>query len=102
MRISDWSSDVCSSDLSGYLIRTGFLLGVGAKAERAFRGKGLADLCVSFDSPRSFAAMQGNTLLGHIDPLSLSNRKEGPILLALGGRSWRVASVDWEIGRAHV
>lgn len=87
---------------SGYLIRTGFLLSVGVKAERAFRGKGLADLCVSFDSPRSFAAMQGNTLLGHIDPLSLSNRKEGPVLLALGGRSWRVASVDWARDRVYV
>lgn len=87
---------------SGYLIRTGFLLSLGPKAERAFRGKGLADLCVSFESPRSFAAMRGNTLLGHIDPLSLSNRKEGPVLLALGGRSWRVASVDWTRDRVYV
>src|SRR3546814_3705899 len=46
--------------------------------------------------------MQGNTLLGHIEPLSLSNRKEGPILLALGGRSWRVASVDWARDRVYV
>lgn len=87
---------------SGYLIRTGFFLSLGLKAERAFQGKGLADLCVSFDSPRSFAAMQGNTLLGHIDPLSLANRKDGPILLALGGRSWRVASVDWTRDRVYV
>lgn len=87
---------------SGYLIRTGFLLSLGPRAERAFRGRGLADLCVSFDSPRSFAAMQGNTLLGHVDPLSLSNRKEGPVLLALGGRSWRVASVDWTRDRVYV
>jgi ATP-dependent helicase Lhr and Lhr-like helicase len=87
---------------SGYLIRTGLLLSLGPKAERAFRGRGLADLCVSFNSPRSFAAMQGNTLLGHVDPLSLSNRKEGPVLLALGGRSWRVASVDWARDRVYV
>lgn len=87
---------------SGYLIRTGFFLSLGPKAERVFSGKGLADLCVSFDSPRSFAAMQGNTLLGHVDPLSLANRKEGPVLLALGGRSWRVASVDWTRDRIYV
>lgn len=87
---------------SGYLIRNGFLLSLGPEAERTFRGRGLADLCVSFDSPRSFAAMQGNTLLGNVDPLSLSNRKEGPVLLALGGRSWRVASVDWARDRVYV
>lgn len=102
--IIDVSWTILSDHLitSGYLIRSGFLLSLGPKAERTFRGKGLADLCVSFDSPRSFAAMQGNKLLGHVDPLSLSNRKEGPVLLALGGRSWRVASVDWTRDRVYV
>jgi ATP-dependent Lhr-like helicase len=87
---------------SGHLLRTGLFLSLGPKAERAFQGKGLADLCVSFDSPRSFAAMHGNSLLGHIDPLSVSTRKDGPVILALGGRSWRVASVDWSQNRVHV
>jgi len=87
---------------SGYLIRTGHMLSLGQKAERIFRAKGLADLCVSFSSPRSFAAMNGNTLLGHVDPLSLAARKEGPVVLALGGRSWRVASVDWTRDRVYV
>jgi ATP-dependent Lhr-like helicase len=87
---------------SGYLVRTGLLLSLGLKADLAFRGRGLADLCVSFDSPRSFAVMQGNILLGHVDPMSLSSRKEGPVVLALGGRSWRVASVDWSRDRVYV
>ena len=85
-----------------YLNRTGFLLSLGLKAERAFRGKGLAELCVSFESPKTFAAFEGNKLLGHIDPMSLAPRKEGPLLLALGGRSWRVASVDWKRDRVYV
>ena len=87
---------------SGYLVRNGPLLSLGLKADLAFRGRGLADLCVSFDSPRSFAAMQGNILLGHVDPMSLSSRKEGPVVLALGGHSWRVASVDWSRDRVYV
>jgi ATP-dependent Lhr-like helicase len=87
---------------AGYLVRTGLLLSLGLKADVAFRGRGLADLCVSFDSPRSFAAMQGNILLGHVDPMSLSSRKEGPVVLALGGRSWQVASVDWSRDRVYV
>lgn len=87
---------------AGYLLRTGLLLSLGPKADQAFRGRGLADLCVSFDSPRSFAAMQGNILLGHVDPMSLTARKEGPVILALGGLSWRVASVDWSRDRVYV
>ena len=87
---------------SGYLIRAGYILSLGPKAEHAFRGKGLADLCVSFSSPRSFAAMQGNTLLGQVDPLSLAARKNGPVVLALGGRSWQVASVDWARDRVYL
>lgn len=86
----------------GYLIRTGMRLSLGLEAERIFQGKGLADLCVSFESPRAFAAMRGNVLLGHIDPLSLTARKNGPIVLALGGRSWRVNSIDWSRALAHV
>lgn len=86
----------------GYLNRSGMRLSLGLEAERIFRGKGLADLCVSFESPRMFAAMHGNVLLGHVDPLSLTARKDGPIVLALGGRSWRVVSIDWSRALAHV
>ena len=46
--------------------------------------------------------IRDSTMLGHVDPMSLSNRKEGPVVLALGGRSWRVASVDWRRDRVYV
>ncbi|EAR23332.1 DEAD/DEAH box helicase [Nitrococcus mobilis] len=86
----------------GFLIRNGLLLALGPKAERAFLGRGLADLCVSFDSPQLFTAFHGNKLLGHVDPLSLSWRRDGPTVLALGGRSWRVVSTDWTRDRVYV
>lgn len=79
---------------SGYLIREGLILSLGEKAERMFQGKGLADLCVSFDSPASFNAIHGNVPIGSVDPLSLMKKQEGPMHLALGGRSWRVTSID--------
>jgi ATP-dependent Lhr-like helicase len=99
---ASWTSLSNHLIASGYLIRTGFLLSLGPKAERVFSGRGLADLCVSFESPCSFAAMQGNALIGHIDPLNLFASKRGPVVLALGGRSWRVASVDWARDRVYV
>lgn len=85
-----------------WLVGTGMQLALGSKAEARFRGKGLADLCVSFDSPKSFAAMHGNVLVGHVDPLSLAGKRDSPLILALGGRSWRVVSSDWSRARVHV
>jgi len=79
---------------SGYLIRDGLILSLGEKSERMFQGKGLADLCVSFDSPASFSAIYGNVSIGNVDPLSLFKKSDGPRILALGGRSWLVTSMD--------
>lgn len=85
-----------------WLVSTGMQLALGQNAEAKFRGKGLADLCVSFDSPRTFAAMHGTVLVGHVDPLSLAGKRDGATILALGGRSWRVVSSDWARARVHV
>jgi ATP-dependent Lhr-like helicase len=86
----------------GWLVSTGAKLALGTNAEAKFRGKGLADLCVSFDSPRTFAAMHGTVLVGHVDPLSLAGKRDAALVLALGGRSWRVVSSDWSRARVHV
>lgn len=88
---------------SGYLVRHGMLLGFGPLAEKMFCGKGLADLCVSFDSPRTFAVMHGVSPVGHVDPLGLMGAEDlKRRVLALGGRSWCIESVDYSRGRIHV
>lgn len=87
---------------TAYLHRNGMLLSLGMRAEQAFQGRGLADLCVSFDSPRALAVVHGNKLLGYVDPLSLAARQKGQVILALGGRSWRLASIDWARDRIYV
>ncbi len=86
----------------GFLHRSEGVLQLGERAESRFRGKRLADLCVSFDSARSFAVILGNRHLGDIDPLSLRGSRDGPRVLALSGRSWLVTSVDWTRGRVYV
>lgn len=86
----------------GWLSVVGMQLGLGPAAEAKFRGKGLADLCVSFEAPKTFAAMNGATLVGHVDPLSLAGKRDTALILALGGRSWRVVSADWSRARVHV
>lgn len=90
-----WKDLVAHLEAIGYLNRSDGLLRPGPKAEARFRGLGLADLCVSFESPRSFSVLLGNQHLGDIDPMTLVGLKDGPVVLALGGRSWKVASVEW-------
>ena len=41
------------------------------------------------------AARHGTTELGYVDPMSVQQQKDGPTVLLLGGRSWKVISVDW-------
>jgi ATP-dependent helicase Lhr and Lhr-like helicase len=79
----------------GHLHREKGLLTLGPKGERRFTGKRLADLCVSFGSPRAFSVLLGNKRLGDIDPATLKVTRDAPRVLALDGRSWRVNTVDW-------
>src|SRR3546814_2158705 len=43
MRISDWSSDVCSSDLDAVLLDVGLFLAVEAHADAAFERGGIVE-----------------------------------------------------------
>jgi ATP-dependent helicase Lhr and Lhr-like helicase len=104
-RLSDaWPEVVESLCEKGLLHRDGGRLTLGVNGEARFRGKRLADLCVSFDSPRSFPVLLGNKHLGDIDPLSLrtAGSGDGRRVLALNGRSWRVTSIDWSRERVYV
>ena len=102
-RLSDsWPEVIDFLCAKGFLRREGKLFNLGEIGESRFRGKRLADLCVSFDSPRSFHVLLGNKHLGNIDPLTLKGTGEGPRILALNGRPWRVTSVDWNRQQVHV
>ena len=102
-RLADvWPAVIDFLCAGGWLHRDGGTLALGLKGESRFRGKRLADLCVSFDSPRTFSVLLGNKHLGDIDPLTLSTGRDGPRILALNGRSWRVTSVEWDRGQVYV
>lgn len=90
-----WPLLVAHLEAQGLIGREGSMIHLGLKGETRFKGKRLADLCVSFESPRAFNVLLGNKHLGSVDPSSLGGAKAGPRVLALGGRAWRVASVDW-------
>src|SRR3546814_14485445 len=76
MRISDWSSDVCSSDLID-AIGLGFFL----------QGFEVGDLRVVGGDDQLAAAFMGNAAFGAIGIQGLFARDAGARLQAAGGRS---------------
>src|SRR3546814_2860601 len=81
MRISDWSSDVCSSDLS-----------VGIDATGTFK-KRVIDGTLSLKSPALALTMEGGIDLGHnlFDDLRIEARLLRPAALIKSARGDRVA-----------
>src|SRR3546814_7027446 len=102
MRISDWSSDVCSSDLGALAVGT-----VGREAQRV--GVVILDIIGPGDLLRPFGARRGAELVDHYVEQRLG--AGGVVVLdAVGdaggetggeGVADRIGA-DAEIGRAHV
>src|SRR5262249_44626849 len=68
-----------------------------------FGRRHFGDLVVSFSSPMLLTVMFGRTELGAVHPLAVAPaRDDEPIVLLLGGRSWRVVDVDWPRRRLAV
>ncbi|MBN4054938.1 DEAD/DEAH box helicase [Acidimicrobium ferrooxidans] len=80
------------------------ILWFGRKGEEQFGRKNYLDLVAVFSAPPLFTIWHGRTELGFVHQSSfLGRRDEGaPILLSLGGRSWRVRDIDWERRKAYV
>jgi ATP-dependent Lhr-like helicase len=55
-----------------------------------------------FTAPPVFTVLHGRDEIGRTDPVLLVDRVEGPRLLLLGGRSWRVNWIDWKRRRCFV
>ena len=60
------------------------------------------DMTAVFTAPPQFTVIEGRRDIGRIDPSLLTDRVEGPRLLLLAGRSWRVTWVDWTRHRCFV
>jgi ATP-dependent Lhr-like helicase len=55
-----------------------------------------------FTSPPEFTVLHGRAEIGRTDPSLLADREEGPRLLLLAGRNWRVTWIDWRRRRCFV
>ncbi|MFI7553052.1 DEAD/DEAH box helicase [Micromonospora sediminimaris] len=100
----DMSADVIVRYLveHGYLDSDSGMLFIGPQAELRFGRRHFMDMLAVFTAPPQFTVLSGRTEIGRTDPALLTARVEGPRLLLLGGRSWRVTHVDWKRRRCFV
>ncbi|MFC7761176.1 DEAD/DEAH box helicase [Catellatospora bangladeshensis] len=100
----DGSADVIVRHLleQGYLESDGGMLFIGPEAELRFGRQHFMGMTAVFAAPPQFTVLAGRTEIGRTDPALLTEKVQGPRLLLLAGRSWRVTYIDWSRRRCFV
>jgi ATP-dependent Lhr-like helicase len=79
------------------------VLWLGREGQDAYGRKNFLDLVSVFTAPPLFAVLHGRCELGSVDQSTfLARRADGPPVLLLAGRAWRVTHLDWKRRRALV
>jgi ATP-dependent Lhr-like helicase len=60
------------------------------------------ELVSVFTAAPEFTVLQGRQELGSVDPSVLTRKTDGPRIIVLGARSWRVTHIDWKRRRCYV
>jgi ATP-dependent helicase Lhr and Lhr-like helicase len=80
----------------GYFEPDGPFLHIGPEAERRFGRRYFSDLTAVFTAPPEFLVLAGRNEVGTIGTDIITEEVDGPRILLLGGRSWRVTRIDWD------
>jgi ATP-dependent Lhr-like helicase len=96
-RIVQWLVD------TEHLVRddTG-MLSIGSQAEKRYGRRHFMDLLTVFTAAPQFTVLYGRQEIGGADALMLMTKTDGPRLLSLGGRAWKVNHIDWQRRRCYV
>ena len=86
----------------GFVDQDGELLFIGPTAEQRFGYRHFMGMTAVFTAPPQFTVLSGRQEIGRTDPMLLTEKTDGPRLLLLGGRSWRVTWTDWKRRRCYV
>ncbi|MFJ8916061.1 DEAD/DEAH box helicase [Amycolatopsis sp. NPDC102389] len=86
----------------GFIERDGHTMFIGREAERKFGHRHFMDMTAVFTAPPQFTVLEGRREIGRTDPALLTEKVDGPRLLLLGGRSWKVTWTDWKRRRCFV
>jgi ATP-dependent Lhr-like helicase len=90
---------------NGYLSVDGGMLSIGREAEAQFGRRHFLELTSVFTSPPLFTVLAGRREIGYAHDLGIVAAfqvRQGPPVLLLGGRGWRILEVDWRRRRVHV
>lgn len=80
----------------------GDVLFIGPESERRFGRRHFLDLMAVFLAAPEVKILNGREEVGSVDPIALTMKRNGPRVIALGGRSWLVTYIDWKRHRAYV
>ena len=96
--IFDDTADAILENLiaEGYFETDGPFLHIGPEAERRFGRRYFSDLTAVFTAPPEFLVLAGRVEVGTVGTDLLTQEVDGPRVLLLGGRSWKVTHVDWD------
>lgn len=96
--IFDDTADAILENLiaEGYFEPDGPFLHIGPEAERRFGRRYFSDLTAVFTAPPEFLVLAGRVEVGTVGTDLLTQEVDGPRVLLLGGRSWKVTHVDWD------
>lgn len=86
----------------GFLEQDGELLFIGPQAEAKFGRRHFMGMTAVFTAAPQFTVLSGRQEIGRTDPALLTEKMDGPRLLLLAGRTWRVTWTDWKRRRCFV
>ena len=95
-------STVCREQLVEWMVGKQILwddegiLWLGREGEENFGRRNFMELFSVFVSAPLFSVLHGRQELGYVDETTFLGKQEGPRVLLLGGRSWRVNHIDWQ------
>jgi ATP-dependent Lhr-like helicase len=78
------------------------ILWLGRQGEGTYGRRNFLELFSVFMSPPLFSVLHGRQELGFVDEMTFLGRRDGPRILLLGGRAWRVNHIDWQRRVAYV
>lgn len=100
--------DRSAAPIVTYLIEKGFVeqdgefLFIGPAAEAQFGRRHFMEMTAVFTAPPQFTVLSGRQEIGRADPMLLTEKINGPRVLLLGGRNWKVTWIDWKRRRCFV
>jgi ATP-dependent Lhr-like helicase len=86
----------------GILMVDGARLSLGPRGDKLYGFRNFAELYSVFATANTLQVFAAGREIGQIETRWVESRGDRPVFFTLAGRAWRLSSVEWSRGRAHV